>query len=143
MLRRNWNFWVCLLNMTIEKHISPGWKFAEYELKGVPVRLALGNRDLENKTIEIARRDTMEKKLIKFQMLEKRLLIYYKISKIIYIKSQKILERKILLLQIIIKNLKIILKQVGSFMLIGMEVLKLKKSLSKKQRQLLGVFLQE
>ena len=36
----------------------------EYELKGVPVRLALGNRDLENKTIEIARRDTMEKQFI-------------------------------------------------------------------------------
>tara|TARA_B100001142_G_scaffold254789_1_gene255866 strand:- start:900 stop:2372 length:1473 start_codon:yes stop_codon:yes gene_type:complete len=40
---------------------KPGWKFAEYELKGVPVRLAIGNRDLENDTIEVARRDTMEK----------------------------------------------------------------------------------
>jgi prolyl-tRNA synthetase len=40
---------------------TPGWKFAEYELKGVPVRLALGQRDLENGTIEIARRDTKEK----------------------------------------------------------------------------------
>ena len=38
-----------------------GWKFAEYELKGVPVRLALGMRDLENGTIEIARRDTLTK----------------------------------------------------------------------------------
>ncbi len=35
---------------------KPGWKFSEYELKGVPVRLALGNRDLENGTIEVARR---------------------------------------------------------------------------------------
>jgi prolyl-tRNA synthetase len=41
---------------------KPGWKFAEYELKGVPVRLALGARDLENGTIEVARRDTLEKK---------------------------------------------------------------------------------
>ncbi len=40
---------------------KPGWKFAEYELKGVPVRLALGNRDLENGTIEVARRDTLTK----------------------------------------------------------------------------------
>ena len=40
---------------------KPGFKFNEYELKGVPVRLALGNRDLENGTIEIARRDTLEK----------------------------------------------------------------------------------
>jgi prolyl-tRNA synthetase len=39
----------------------PGWKFAEYELKGVPVRLALGMRDLENNVVEIARRDTREK----------------------------------------------------------------------------------
>lgn len=40
---------------------KPGWKFAEYELKGVPVRIALGPRDLENGTIEIARRDNLTK----------------------------------------------------------------------------------
>ncbi|MEQ9442484.1 MAG: proline--tRNA ligase [Cyclobacteriaceae bacterium] len=40
---------------------KPGWKFAEYELKGVPVRLAIGPRDLENNTVEVARRDTLEK----------------------------------------------------------------------------------
>ncbi len=39
----------------------PGWKFAEYELKGVPVRIAMGIRDLENNTVEVARRDTREK----------------------------------------------------------------------------------
>ena len=39
----------------------PGWKFAEYELKGVPVRIAVGPRDLENNQVEIARRDTKEK----------------------------------------------------------------------------------
>jgi len=42
---------------------KPGWKFAEYEMKGVPLRLAMGPRDLENETIEIARRDTLEKKI--------------------------------------------------------------------------------
>ncbi|MEM9857055.1 MAG: proline--tRNA ligase [Bacteroidota bacterium] len=41
---------------------SPGWKFAEYELKGIPIRVAIGPRDIENGTIEIARRDTKEKK---------------------------------------------------------------------------------
>jgi prolyl-tRNA synthetase len=40
---------------------KPGWKYAEYELKGVPVRLAIGMRDLENGTVEVARRDTREK----------------------------------------------------------------------------------
>jgi len=42
----------------------PGWKFAEYELKGVPVRLALGARDLEKNVVEVARRDTKEKKVV-------------------------------------------------------------------------------
>ena len=42
----------------------PGAKFAEYELKGVPVRIAIGNRDLENGTLEIARRDTLEKQTV-------------------------------------------------------------------------------
>ncbi len=40
---------------------KPGWKFAEYELKGVPVRLAMGGRDLENNTVEVFRRDTLTK----------------------------------------------------------------------------------
>ena len=39
----------------------PGWKFAEYEKKGVPIRIAIGARDLENNTVEVARRDTKEK----------------------------------------------------------------------------------
>ncbi|MCJ7447796.1 MAG: proline--tRNA ligase [Bacteroidales bacterium] len=43
---------------------TPGWKFADYELKGVPVRLAIGPRDLEHSTIEVARRDTLKKETI-------------------------------------------------------------------------------
>ncbi|NLP57341.1 proline--tRNA ligase [Lutibacter sp. B1] len=43
---------------------KPGWKFAEYELKGVPLRIAMGPRDLENGTLEIARRDTLTKESI-------------------------------------------------------------------------------
>jgi prolyl-tRNA synthetase len=49
---------------------KPGWKFAEYELKGVPLRLALGARDLENGTIEVARRDTLEKETYKIIDIE-------------------------------------------------------------------------
>ncbi len=40
---------------------KPGWKFAEYEMKGVPVRIAIGPKDMENGTVEVARRDTLEK----------------------------------------------------------------------------------
>lgn len=43
---------------------KPGWKFADYELKGVPVRIAIGPRDIENDTVEIARRDTLEKSVL-------------------------------------------------------------------------------
>jgi prolyl-tRNA synthetase len=47
----------------------PGWKFAEYEMKGVPVRITLGARDLENNVVEIARRDTKEKKSVSVEGL--------------------------------------------------------------------------
>ncbi len=49
---------------------KPGWKFAEYELKGVPVRLAMGGRDLENGTIELARRDTLTKETLPIEGIE-------------------------------------------------------------------------
>ena len=49
---------------------KPGWKFAEYELKGVPVRLALGGRDLENGTVEVFRRDKLEKQTMPLEGIE-------------------------------------------------------------------------
>jgi prolyl-tRNA synthetase len=49
---------------------KPGWKFAQYELKGVPVRLAIGARDLENGTIELARRDTLTKETLPINGIE-------------------------------------------------------------------------
>ena len=49
---------------------KPGWKFAEYELKGVPVRLAMGARDLENGTVEVARRDTLTKETVALDGIE-------------------------------------------------------------------------
>ena len=47
-----------------ENH-KPGWKFSEYEMKGVPLRIVVGPKDLENKTVEIARRDKLSKNVIK------------------------------------------------------------------------------
>ncbi|RLD55902.1 MAG: proline--tRNA ligase [Bacteroidetes bacterium] len=52
---------------------KPGWKFAEYELKGVPIRLALGARDLKNNTIELARRDTLEKNTYPQENIDSRI----------------------------------------------------------------------
>ncbi len=46
---------------------KPGYKFAEYEMRGVPVRIAIGPRDLENGTVEVARRDTKEKQVMKME----------------------------------------------------------------------------
>lgn len=50
-------------------NVRPGWKFAEYELKGVPVRIAIGARDLQNNVAEVARRDTKEKATVSFDSL--------------------------------------------------------------------------
>lgn len=50
----------------------PGFKFADYELKGVPVRLALGARDLENGTVELMRRDTLEKETVSLEGIVER-----------------------------------------------------------------------
>lgn len=52
---------------------KPGWKFAEYELKGVPIRLAVGPRDLKNGTIEVARRDTLTKETMPVDGIEDKL----------------------------------------------------------------------
>lgn len=51
---------------------KPGWKFAEYEQKGIPLRIAIGPRDLENGTVELARRDTKEKEVISTTGLENK-----------------------------------------------------------------------
>ncbi len=53
---------------------KPGYKFADYELKGVPVRLAIGPRDIENNTVEVARRDNLTKEIIPFGNIEKHIL---------------------------------------------------------------------
>ncbi|MGL5705488.1 MAG: proline--tRNA ligase [Tannerellaceae bacterium] len=49
---------------------KPGWKFAEYELKGVPVRMAMGARDMQNNTVEVARRDTLTKETVSLDNID-------------------------------------------------------------------------
>lgn len=69
---------------------KPGWKFAEYELKGVPIRIAIGPRDLENGTIEIARRDNLTKEQFDLSSLpisEKIALLLEQIQESIYSKA--------------------------------------------------------
>lgn len=56
------------------ENARPGWKFAEYEMKGVPVRIAIGARDLENNVVEVARRDTKEKKSYSFDGLPQQII---------------------------------------------------------------------
>ena len=71
----------------------PGWKFAEYELKGVPVRLAIGPRDLENGTVEVARRDTLEKSVEKLENIDQLIEdLLEAIQKNIYSKAFKFRE---------------------------------------------------
>jgi prolyl-tRNA synthetase len=48
---------------------KPGWKFAEYELKGVPLRIGIGPRDIENNTVELVRRDTLTKEIVNQEVL--------------------------------------------------------------------------
>ena len=74
---------------------KPGWKFAEYELKGVPLRLALGMRDLVNGTIEIARRDTLEKETIKLENVENKVeLLLDEMQSNLYKKAVRFRDKK-------------------------------------------------
>jgi prolyl-tRNA synthetase len=75
---------------------KPGFKFAEWELKGVPVRLAIGPRDLENGTVEVARRDTKEKQLMKIDEVATNIpKLLDDIQKNIYTKAMKFREEHI------------------------------------------------
>ena len=56
-----------------DENRSPGWKFAEYEMKGVPVRIAIGPRDLKNEEVEVARRDTKEKLTLSMDSLAEKI----------------------------------------------------------------------
>lgn len=73
----------------------PGFKFADYELKGVPVRLVLGARDIENNTIEVMRRDTLEKSTLSLDNIEESVsALLEEIQQNIYAKAVKFREEK-------------------------------------------------
>jgi prolyl-tRNA synthetase len=75
---------------------KPGFKFAEWELKGVPVRLAIGPRDLENGTVEVARRDTKEKQLMKLDEVATRIpKLLDEIQENIYTRALKFRDERI------------------------------------------------
>lgn len=72
---------------------KPGWKFAEYELKGIPVRIAIGPRDLENGTVEVARRDTKEKQTVPLDGLDSYIIdLLEKIQKSLFDKAKRNME---------------------------------------------------
>ena len=68
---------------------KPGWKFSEYEFKGVPLRIAIGPRDLENDTVELARRDTLEKETVSTDDLSNKIShLLEKIQETLLLKAQ-------------------------------------------------------
>ena len=72
---------------------KPGWKFSEYEFKGVPVRIAIGPRDLENKTVEVVRRDTLEKETLQVAEIDIKVMhLLEQIQKKLYQKAQSFRE---------------------------------------------------
>jgi prolyl-tRNA synthetase len=75
---------------------KPGWKFAEYELKGVPLRIAIGPRDLQNGTVELARRDTLTKETTSMDALHTQIPeLLESIQKQIFIKAKTFRESHI------------------------------------------------
>ncbi len=69
---------------------KPGWKFSEYEFKGVPLRIAIGPRDLENNTVELARRDTLEKEVVSMDDLTNKVEhLLEKIQETLLLKAQQ------------------------------------------------------
>ena len=74
----------------------PGWKFAEYEMKGVPVRIAIGARDIANKVVEVARRDTREKMSVPIEGLSAHIInLLNDIQDSIYNKARNFREERI------------------------------------------------
>ena len=74
----------------------PGWKFAEYEMKGVPIRIAIGARDMEKNVVEVARRDTKEKSTVNMDGLANTMLILLNdIQENIYNRAKKFREEHI------------------------------------------------
>lgn len=120
---------------------KPGWKFAEYELKGVPVRLAIGARDLENGSIEVARRDKLTKETVSIENIEEY------IAELLEDIQQNIFKKAYDYRASVTREVnsyeefKEEIEKGGFLYVIGTAHLKLKKRLRKKLRQLSDVYL--
>lgn len=118
----------------------PGFKFADYELKGVPVRLVMGGRDLENNTMEVMRRDTLEKETVTCEGIETYVQnLLEEMQANIYKKALDYRNSKITTVDTY-DEFKEKSKKVDLFWLIGTEPLKRKKRLRKKPKQPFVVF---
>ncbi len=94
---------------------KPGFKFNEYELKGVPIRLAIGQRDMENNTYEVARRDTLEKETIPMDLVVSKIeFLLEDIQKNIYQKAYDFRESHITLADTY-EEFKSVLENKGGF----------------------------
>jgi prolyl-tRNA synthetase len=75
---------------------KPGWKFNEYELKGVPIRIAIGPRDLERGTVEVARRDNLSKESVNLEIVDSHIeSLLNEIQEQLFIKAKESLEDSI------------------------------------------------
>jgi prolyl-tRNA synthetase len=96
---------------------KPGWKFAEYELKGVPIRIAIGPKDLENGTVELARRDNLTKETQPLEGLENYIeTLLETIQKDIYTKAEKYRDNNITKVDSY-EEFKKVLEEKGGFIL--------------------------
>lgn len=94
---------------------KPGWKFNEYELKGVPLRIAIGPRDLEKRTVELARRDTLSKEIVSKEKVVDRIQELLKeIQQALYKKAMSYREEHITEVDDY-KSFKEVLKKKGGF----------------------------
>jgi len=91
------------------ENYSPGFKFNEWELKGIPIRIEIGPKDLENKQAIVVRRDTLKKEAIKIFELSKKISLMLKdIQKTLFEKSKKLFKEKIVEIDSLEKLKKII-----------------------------------
>ena len=99
------------------KENKPGWKFAEYELKGVPIRIAIGPKDLENGTVELARRDNLTKETQPIKGLDNYIeTLLETIQKDIYAKAEKYRDENITKVDSY-EEFKKVLEEKGGFIL--------------------------
>ena len=112
---------------------KPGWKFSEYELKGVPIRIAMGPKDVKNKSVEVFRRDTLSKQNIQLVHLTQHIEDTLDSIQKNYLKKPKNLTKKTLTTLTTLKISKKKLRWEGLFMHTGMEQLRQKTQLKNYQ----------